>query len=124
MLAAYCSLPRPPLHGSVLGPVINPPGGVVRFTCNPGYRLIGINSATCLRRPQGYYDWNSEVPLCQGKSIRTIPQGFCHHIYAANSGRQESNIFTTCIHPRTPATNYFIGRSCQSAGGQGEDFIS
>ncbi|XP_041439963.1 CUB and sushi domain-containing protein 2 isoform X1 [Xenopus laevis] len=63
--ALYCSLPRPPLHGNVLGPVINPPGGVVRFNCNPGFRLIGMNTATCLQRPQGYYDWNSEVPLCQ-----------------------------------------------------------
>ncbi|CAH2222352.1 Hypothetical predicted protein [Pelobates cultripes] len=63
--ASYCSLPRPPLHGSVLGPITNPPGGVVRFSCDPGFRLIGLNTATCLRRPQGYYDWNSEVPLCQ-----------------------------------------------------------
>lgn len=71
LLAAYCSLQHPPLHGSVLGPVISPPGGVIRFTCNPGYRLIGINSAMCLRRPQGYYDWNSEVPLCQGELAET-----------------------------------------------------
>ncbi|MEE6523358.1 hypothetical protein FKM82_022223 [Ascaphus truei] len=63
--ASYCGLPRPPVHGSVLGPVTSPPGGVIRFNCNMGYRLIGMSSATCLSRPQGYFDWNSEVPLCQ-----------------------------------------------------------
>ncbi|XP_029427966.1 CUB and sushi domain-containing protein 2 isoform X2 [Rhinatrema bivittatum] len=66
--APYCSLPPAPLHGSVLGQTSNQPGGIIRFSCNPGYRLIGHNSATCLRTPQGYYGWNTDLPLCQALS--------------------------------------------------------
>ncbi|XP_069079880.1 CUB and sushi domain-containing protein 2 [Pleurodeles waltl] len=66
--AMYCSLPPPPLHGAVRGQGITAPGGSIRFTCDTGYRVIGHSTATCLRHPQGYYDWNTMVPLCQAVS--------------------------------------------------------
>nr|XP_033812744.1 CUB and sushi domain-containing protein 2 [Geotrypetes seraphini] len=66
--ASYCSLPRAPRHGSVVGQTASQPGGIIRFSCDPGYRLIGHSSAICLRTSQGYWDWNTAVPLCQALS--------------------------------------------------------
>uniref|UniRef100_A0A6I8P0Q8 CUB and Sushi multiple domains 2 n=1 Tax=Ornithorhynchus anatinus TaxID=9258 RepID=A0A6I8P0Q8_ORNAN len=66
--APYCSLPAAPLHGAVLGQSTNLLGGIVHFSCDPGYRLVGHSMATCIRHPQGYYLWNTATPLCQAIS--------------------------------------------------------
>ncbi|XP_019343511.2 CUB and sushi domain-containing protein 2 isoform X1 [Alligator mississippiensis] len=66
--APYCSLPPPPLHGSILSQAGMQPGSTIRFGCDAGYRLVGHSVATCLRHPQGYYHWNGAIPLCQAVS--------------------------------------------------------
>ncbi|ELW48605.1 CUB and sushi domain-containing protein 3, partial [Tupaia chinensis] len=66
--APYCSLPRAPLHGFVLGQTSTQPGGSVHFSCNAGYRLVGHSMAICTRHPQGYYLWSEAIPLCQALS--------------------------------------------------------
>ncbi|XP_023614240.1 CUB and sushi domain-containing protein 2 [Myotis lucifugus] len=66
--APYCSLPRAPLHGFLLGQTSTQPGGSVHFGCNAGYRLVGHSMAICTRHPQGYYLWSEAIPLCQALS--------------------------------------------------------
>ncbi|XP_078013136.1 LOW QUALITY PROTEIN: CUB and sushi domain-containing protein 2 [Phascolarctos cinereus] len=66
--APYCSVPSPPLHGSILGQPITHPGGSIHFGCNAGYRLVGHSKAICSWHPQGYYMWNEAIPLCQALS--------------------------------------------------------
>ncbi|XP_039692963.1 CUB and sushi domain-containing protein 2 isoform X4 [Pteropus medius] len=66
--ASYCSLPRAPLHGFLLGQTSTQPGGSVHFGCNAGYRLVGHSMAICTRHPQGYYLWSEAIPLCQALS--------------------------------------------------------
>ncbi|GCB61011.1 hypothetical protein scyTo_0006972 [Scyliorhinus torazame] len=73
--APYCSSPSPPRHGTVRTQTGGLPGSTVRFSCDPGYRLIGQGFATCSRSPQGWYDWNTIPPLCQAIScgVPTAP---------------------------------------------------
>ncbi|XP_075409854.1 CUB and sushi domain-containing protein 2 isoform X3 [Tenrec ecaudatus] len=66
--APYCSLPRAPLHGFILGQTSTQPGGSIHFGCNAGYRLVGHSMAICTRHPQGYYLWSEAIPLCQALS--------------------------------------------------------
>ncbi|KAH0631151.1 hypothetical protein JD844_005313 [Phrynosoma platyrhinos] len=66
--APYCSLPSPPLHGSILSHTGLQPGSTIQFGCNAGYRLIGHSFSTCARHPQGYFYWNEAIPLCQAIS--------------------------------------------------------
>ncbi|KAG8506888.1 CUB and sushi domain-containing protein 2 [Galemys pyrenaicus] len=66
--APYCSLPRAPLHGFILGQTSTQPGGSIHFGCNAGYRLVGQSMAICTRHPQGYYLWSEAIPLCQALS--------------------------------------------------------
>ncbi|XP_072863625.1 CUB and sushi domain-containing protein 2 isoform X5 [Chlorocebus sabaeus] len=66
--APYCSLPRAPLHGFILGQTSTQPGGSIHFGCNTGYRLVGHSMAICTRHPQGYHLWSEAIPLCQALS--------------------------------------------------------
>ncbi|XP_051688009.2 CUB and sushi domain-containing protein 2 isoform X6 [Oryctolagus cuniculus] len=66
--APYCSLPRAPLHGFILGQTSTQPGGSIHFGCNAGYRLVGHSMAICTRHPQGYHLWSEAIPLCQALS--------------------------------------------------------
>lgn len=70
-LAPYCSLPPPPLHGSILSHTGLQPGSTIQFGCDVGYRLVGHSFATCSRHPQGYFHWNEAIPLCQGRQGRS-----------------------------------------------------
>uniref|UniRef100_A0AAY4DQL8 CUB and Sushi multiple domains 2 n=1 Tax=Denticeps clupeoides TaxID=299321 RepID=A0AAY4DQL8_9TELE len=63
--AAYCSPPGPPVNGTVHSLTGTKLGSTLRFNCDQGFRLIGQSSATCTRSPQGIYQWNAPVPLCQ-----------------------------------------------------------
>uniref|UniRef100_A0AAY4DRL0 CUB and Sushi multiple domains 2 n=1 Tax=Denticeps clupeoides TaxID=299321 RepID=A0AAY4DRL0_9TELE len=65
--AAYCSPPGPPVNGTVHSLTGTKLGSTLRFNCDQGFRLIGQSSATCTRSPQGIYQWNAPVPLCQGR---------------------------------------------------------
>lgn len=64
--AAYCSTPNSPVNGSVHSQTGTKLGSTLRFSCDQGFRLVGQSSATCTRTPQGIYQWNAPVPLCQG----------------------------------------------------------
>ncbi|XP_077882007.1 CUB and sushi domain-containing protein 2 isoform X5 [Ictidomys tridecemlineatus] len=66
--APYCSLPRAPLHGFILGQTSTQPGGSIHFGCNTGFRLVGHSMAICTRHPQGYHLWSEAIPLCQALS--------------------------------------------------------
>ncbi|XP_061452290.1 CUB and sushi domain-containing protein 2 isoform X5 [Rhineura floridana] len=66
--APYCSLPPPPLHGSILSHTGLQPGSTIRFGCHAGYRLVGRSFSTCSRHPQGYFRWSEATPLCQALS--------------------------------------------------------
>uniref|UniRef100_A0A9J8B4T2 CUB and Sushi multiple domains 2 n=1 Tax=Cyprinus carpio carpio TaxID=630221 RepID=A0A9J8B4T2_CYPCA len=63
--AAYCSIPEPPVNGSVHSQTGTKLGSTLRFSCDRGFNLIGQTTATCTRTPQGIYQWNVPVPLCQ-----------------------------------------------------------
>ncbi|XP_026144649.1 CUB and sushi domain-containing protein 2 [Carassius auratus] len=63
--AAYCSTPDPPVNGSVHSQTGTKLGSTLRFSCDRGFNLIGQTTATCTRSPQGIYQWNAPVPLCQ-----------------------------------------------------------
>uniref|UniRef100_A0A667WX46 CUB and Sushi multiple domains 2 n=1 Tax=Myripristis murdjan TaxID=586833 RepID=A0A667WX46_9TELE len=63
--AAYCSPPNNPVNGTVHSLTGTKLGSTLRFSCDQGFRLIGQSSATCTRTPQGIYQWNAPVPLCQ-----------------------------------------------------------
>ncbi|XP_067112326.1 CUB and sushi domain-containing protein 2 [Osmerus mordax] len=63
--AAYCSPPNNPVNGTVHSQTGTKLGSTLRFNCDQGFRLIGQSSATCTRTPQGIYQWNAPVPLCQ-----------------------------------------------------------
>ncbi|XP_036410979.1 CUB and sushi domain-containing protein 2 [Megalops cyprinoides] len=71
--ASYCSPPSPPANGSVHSQTGTKPGSTLRFSCDQGFRLIGQSSATCTRTPQGLYQWNAPVPLCQVVSCGIPP---------------------------------------------------
>ncbi|KAH0503264.1 CUB and sushi domain-containing protein 2 [Microtus ochrogaster] len=66
--APYCSLPKAPLHGFILGQTTTQPGGSIHFGCDRGYRLVGHSMAICTRHPQGYHLWSEAIPLCQALS--------------------------------------------------------
>ncbi|ROK35857.1 CUB and sushi domain-containing protein 1 [Anabarilius grahami] len=63
--AAYCSIPDPPVNGSVHSLTGTKLGSTLRFSCDRGFNLIGQTTATCTRTPQGIHQWNAPVPLCQ-----------------------------------------------------------
>ncbi|XP_067329772.1 CUB and sushi domain-containing protein 2 isoform X5 [Anolis sagrei] len=66
--APYCSLPSPPLFGSILSHTGLQPGSTIQFGCEAGYRLVGHSISMCSRHPQGYFRWNEAIPLCQALS--------------------------------------------------------
>ncbi|XP_034777574.2 CUB and sushi domain-containing protein 1-like [Acipenser ruthenus] len=65
--AAYCSV-NTPRNGGVFNKTGGQLGNKVHYSCNPGYRMIGHSNATCRRRQNGLYDWDSAVPFCQAVS--------------------------------------------------------
>lgn len=78
LTAAYCSPPQSPVNGTVHSMTGTKLGSTLRFSCDQGFRLIGQSSATCTRTPQGIYQWNAPVPLCQGEFPATTT---VHHVH-------------------------------------------
>ncbi|XP_067840108.1 CUB and sushi domain-containing protein 1-like [Heptranchias perlo] len=66
--ASYCSLNSVPLNGGVLNKTVGTLSSVVQFYCKSGYRLVGQRNATCRQFPNGSYQWDTAVPLCQAIS--------------------------------------------------------
>lgn len=56
-------------NGGIVNKTGGPAGSKVRYYCKPGYRMIGHNNATCRRQQNGMYQWDSPVPICQGKIL-------------------------------------------------------
>ena len=60
-LGRACPDPGNPKDGRRFGDSFDV-GKRVRFRCNPGYKMVGSPSATCLSTLQ----WNVRAPKCQG----------------------------------------------------------
>ncbi|XP_051775015.1 CUB and sushi domain-containing protein 1 [Erpetoichthys calabaricus] len=71
--APYCSLPKPPTHGSFHSQTGTKLSSTLRFSCDQGYRLVGLGVVTCIRTIQGLYQWSGPEPLCQAVSCG-VPQ--------------------------------------------------
>ncbi|KAI8498093.1 hypothetical protein Bbelb_240370 [Branchiostoma belcheri] len=68
--AVQCPILSPPLNGFMTGS--NSYGDVVTFTCEPGYKLVGTSSLTCL--PDG--TWTGQSPTCAVRSLIVWAQSF------------------------------------------------
>ena len=60
-LGRGCPDPGKPKDGRRFGDSFDV-GKRIRFRCNPGYKMIGSPSATCLSTLQ----WNVRAPKCEG----------------------------------------------------------
>ncbi|XP_062981165.1 CUB and sushi domain-containing protein 1 [Elgaria multicarinata webbii] len=66
--APYCSLNRIVKNGGTVNKTRGTVGSLVHYYCKPGYRIIGHSNATCRHRPDGMYQWDFPLPLCQAVS--------------------------------------------------------
>ncbi|KAI8498127.1 hypothetical protein Bbelb_240710 [Branchiostoma belcheri] len=62
--AVQCPILLPPLNGFMTGS--NSFGDVVNFTCEPGYKLVGTSSLTCLSEGT----WNGILPTCTDTAVQ------------------------------------------------------
>lgn len=74
-------------NGGIVNKTGGPVGSKVRYYCKPGYRMIGHNNATCRRHQNGMYQWDSPVPVCQGKILLWV----WFYDYIANNILQNKN---------------------------------
>ncbi|KAI8498226.1 hypothetical protein Bbelb_241700, partial [Branchiostoma belcheri] len=65
--AVQCSPLSHPTNGFVTG--YNSYGDVVNFTCEPGYKLVGTSSLTCLSDGT----WDGTSPTCTGDAVQCSP---------------------------------------------------
>ena len=61
----FCGQPGIPSNGRVNTSAGTSVGDVARYSCDKGYRLIGLNETTC----QDDGRWNGSVPTCEGKIL-------------------------------------------------------
>ncbi|XP_071998418.1 CUB and sushi domain-containing protein 1 isoform X2 [Engystomops pustulosus] len=66
--AAYCSLNMVIYHGGILNKTGMELGSKVYYFCKPGYQMIGKRNSTCIRNPNGMYEWDSPAPICKAIS--------------------------------------------------------
>jgi len=56
---------QPPLGGSIIGDNYADLAASITFGCNPGLRLIGSNTTTCVHSGNGI-NWDYPPPACLG----------------------------------------------------------
>ncbi|XP_073531495.1 CUB and sushi domain-containing protein 1 isoform X2 [Phyllobates terribilis] len=66
--AAYCSLNTMINYGGILNKTGIELGSKVCYFCKPGYQMIGNRNTTCIRNPNGMYEWDSPAPICKAIS--------------------------------------------------------
>ncbi|XP_059001261.1 complement receptor type 2 isoform X2 [Mustela lutreola] len=59
-----CTSPGELLHGSVLIPTGVMLGSTITFSCDQGYRLFGVSSATCIIS-DNTVTWDNDMPFCE-----------------------------------------------------------
>ncbi|XP_069583000.1 CUB and sushi domain-containing protein 1 [Ranitomeya imitator] len=66
--AAYCSLNTAINYGGILNKTGIELGSKVCYFCKLGYQMIGKRNTTCIRNPNGMYEWDSPAPICKAIS--------------------------------------------------------
>ena len=69
-----CGDPGVPTHGSRLtyNKTVFEPGDQVDFSCDPGYKLVGSSTISCVDVYGVGGLWTSSIPACQGIVVITI----------------------------------------------------
>uniref|UniRef100_A0A8C9W057 CUB and Sushi multiple domains 2 n=1 Tax=Scleropages formosus TaxID=113540 RepID=A0A8C9W057_SCLFO len=113
--ASYCSPPNPPANGSVHSLTGTKLGSTLRFSCDTGFRLIGQSSATCSRTPQGLYQWNAPIPLCQVVSCG-VPASPINGSVTARDYTVGSRALYHCNPGYQLSSPYAVSIICQESG--------
>ncbi|XP_063297188.1 CUB and sushi domain-containing protein 1 [Pelobates fuscus] len=71
--ATYCSLNSEIKNGGVLNKTGHELGSRVYYFCKPGYTMLGNGNTTCIRKPNGMYEWASPIPICKAVSCGIAP---------------------------------------------------
>ncbi|XP_075058584.1 CUB and sushi domain-containing protein 1 [Mixophyes fleayi] len=66
--ASYCSLNTVINNGDILNKTGVELGSRVYYFCKLGYQMIGNSNTTCIRKPNGMYEWASPAPICKAIS--------------------------------------------------------
>ncbi|KAM3932341.1 CUB and sushi domain-containing protein 1 isoform 2-T2 [Leptodactylus fuscus] len=66
--AAYCSVNAVINHGGILNKTGIELGSKVYYFCKSGYQMIGNRNTTCIKNPNGMYEWDSPAPICKAIS--------------------------------------------------------
>ncbi|XP_078660839.1 uncharacterized protein LOC144905190 isoform X3 [Branchiostoma floridae x Branchiostoma belcheri] len=113
---AYCGDPGAPINGNRAGIYFE--GGVLQFTCNPGYELVGEGSATC----QASGEWSNPVPACT-PGAPTVPtsQGFPLLVLDTTADTFDQAAFRAAI---AAYANTYCTTAGNCAAGTGLDFTA
>ncbi|XP_078503642.1 CUB and sushi domain-containing protein 1 [Lissotriton helveticus] len=66
--ATYCSFKDTLTNGGIFNKTGGRLDSRVHYYCKTGYHMVGNSNATCTRNPNGMYEWNSPLPICQAIS--------------------------------------------------------
>ncbi|XP_066300013.1 collagen alpha-3(VI) chain-like [Branchiostoma lanceolatum] len=114
--AAYCGDPGAPVNGNRAGTFFE--GGVLQFTCNAGFELVGEASATC----QGSGEWSNPVPVCTpGAPTAPTSQGFPLVILDTTANTFDQAAFQEAI---AASANTYCTTAGNCAAGAGLDFTA
>ncbi|CAH1241297.1 COL6A3 [Branchiostoma lanceolatum] len=113
---AYCGDPGAPVNGNRAGTFFE--GGVLQFTCNAGFELVGEASATC----QGSGEWSNPVPVCTpGAPTAPTSQGFPLVILDTTANTFDQAAFQEAI---AASANTYCTTAGNCAAGTGLDFTA
>ncbi|XP_078580606.1 uncharacterized protein LOC144864418 isoform X3 [Branchiostoma floridae x Branchiostoma japonicum] len=114
--AAYCGDPGAPVNGNQAGTFFE--GGVLQFTCNPGFEVVGEASATC----QSSGEWTNPVPTCTpGAPTAPTSQGFPLLVLDTTANAFDQAAFKAAI---AANANTYCTTAGNCAAGTGLDFTA